>query len=69
MDDSNPVCERRPLEVTADVQAALYEHYMYLRQAQAEGKRVLLAQYGMRALLAGNLASLLSATIIGILLG
>jgi CNT family concentrative nucleoside transporter len=37
--------------------------------ALAPGKRVLLAQYGMRALLAGTLASLLSATIIGILLG
>ena len=35
----------------------------------APGKRVLLSQYGMRALLAGTLASLLSATIIGILLG
>jgi len=37
--------------------------------ALAPGRRVLLAQYGMRALLAGTLASLLSATIIGILLG
>lgn len=37
--------------------------------ALAPGKRVLLAQFGMRALLAGTLASLLSATIIGILLG
>lgn len=35
----------------------------------APGKRVLLSRYGMRALLAGTLASLLSATIIGILLG
>lgn len=35
----------------------------------APGKRILLSQYGMRALLAGTLASLLSATIIGILLG
>jgi len=35
----------------------------------APGKRVLLAQYGMRALLAGTLASLLSATIIGVLMG
>ena len=35
----------------------------------APGKRVLLAQFGMRALLAGTLASLLSATIIGILMG
>ena len=35
----------------------------------APGKRVLLSQYGLRALLAGTLASLLSATIIGILLG
>jgi CNT family concentrative nucleoside transporter len=37
--------------------------------ALAPGRRVLLAQYGMRALLAGTLASLLSATLIGILLG
>jgi len=37
--------------------------------AIAPGRRVLLAQFGMRALLAGTLASLLSATIIGILLG
>jgi CNT family concentrative nucleoside transporter len=37
--------------------------------ALAPGRRVLLAQFGMRALLAGTLASLLSATIIGILLG
>ncbi len=37
--------------------------------ALAPGQRVLLAQFGMRALLAGTLASLLSATIIGILLG
>lgn len=37
--------------------------------ALAPGRRVLLARYGMRALLAGSLASLLSATIIGILLG
>lgn len=37
--------------------------------ALAPGRRVLLAQYGMRALLAGTLASLLSATIIGVLLG
>ncbi len=35
----------------------------------APGQRVLLSRYGMRALLAGTLASLLSATIIGILLG
>jgi CNT family concentrative nucleoside transporter len=35
----------------------------------APGQRVLLSQYGLRALLAGTLASLLSATIIGILLG
>jgi CNT family concentrative nucleoside transporter len=35
----------------------------------APGKRVLLSQFGMRALLAGTLASLLSATIIGMLLG
>lgn len=34
----------------------------------APGQRVLLSQFGMRALLAGTLASLLSATIIGILL-
>ncbi len=37
--------------------------------ALAPGQRVLLAQLGMRALLAGTLASLLSATIIGILMG
>ena len=37
--------------------------------ALAPGRRALLAQFGMRALLAGTLASLLSATIIGILLG
>ncbi len=35
----------------------------------APGQRVLLSRYGMRALLAGTLASLLSATIIGVLLG
>ncbi len=37
--------------------------------AIAPGRRVLLARFGMRALLAGSLASLLSATIIGVLLG
>lgn len=37
--------------------------------AIAPGRRVLLARFGMRALLAGTLASLLSATIIGILMG
>jgi len=37
--------------------------------ALAPGKKVLLAQLGMRALLAGTLASLLSATIIGVLMG
>lgn len=35
----------------------------------APSKRVLLAKFGMRALLAGTLASLLSATIIGMILG
>ena len=35
----------------------------------APGKRVMLSQLGMRALLAGTLASLLSATIVGIILG
>ncbi len=35
----------------------------------APGQRVLLSRYGMRALLAGTLASLMSATVIGILLG
>jgi concentrative nucleoside transporter, CNT family len=35
----------------------------------APGKRVMLSQLGMRALLAGTLASLLSATIIGMILG
>ncbi len=37
--------------------------------ALAPGRRVLLAKFGMRALLAGTLASLLSATIIGVLMG
>lgn len=37
--------------------------------ALAPGKRVLLSRFGMRALLAGTLASLLSATIVGILMG
>ncbi len=36
--------------------------------ALAPGKKVQLAKYGMRALLAGTLASLLSATIVGIIL-
>ena len=35
----------------------------------APNKRVLLAKYGVRALLAGTLASLMSATIIGMILG
>lgn len=35
----------------------------------APGKRVMLSQLGLRALLAGTLASLLSATIIGVILG
>jgi CNT family concentrative nucleoside transporter len=35
----------------------------------APGKRVLLSEFGMRALLAGTLASLLSATIVGMILG
>lgn len=35
----------------------------------APGQRIVLSQFGMRALLAGTLASLLSATIIGMLLG
>lgn len=35
----------------------------------APGQRVLLSQFGMRALLAGTLASLMSATIIGTILG
>jgi CNT family concentrative nucleoside transporter len=35
----------------------------------APGKRVLLSEFGLRALLAGTLASLLSAAIVGILLG
>jgi benzoyl-CoA reductase/2-hydroxyglutaryl-CoA dehydratase subunit BcrC/BadD/HgdB len=39
--------ERRPLKVTEDVQAALYEHYMYLRQAQGDGKPILLAPMAM----------------------
>jgi CNT family concentrative nucleoside transporter len=37
--------------------------------ALAPNRRVLLSQYGMRALLAGTLASLMSATIIGAILG
>jgi concentrative nucleoside transporter, CNT family len=37
--------------------------------ALAPGKRVLLSKFGMRALLAGTLASLLSATIVGVLMG
>ncbi|HHL53498.1 MAG TPA: Na+ dependent nucleoside transporter, partial [Flammeovirgaceae bacterium] len=35
----------------------------------APGQRVLLSQYGMRALLGGTLASLLSATMVGMILG
>lgn len=35
----------------------------------APGKRVLLSRYGMRALLGGTLASLISATIVGVILG
>ncbi|MBW6490589.1 MAG: Na+ dependent nucleoside transporter [Lentimicrobium sp.] len=35
----------------------------------APGKRVLLSEFGMRALLGGTLASLLSATMIGVILG
>ncbi len=35
----------------------------------APGQRILLSQFGMRALLAGTLASLLSATIVGMILG
>ena len=35
----------------------------------APGKRVLLSKYGMRALLGGTLASLVSATIVGVILG
>lgn len=35
----------------------------------APGKRVLLSQYGMKALLAGTLASLMSATIVGMIMG
>ena len=35
----------------------------------APGQRLLLSQFGMRALLAGTLASLLSATIVGMILG
>ncbi|NQU85757.1 MAG: Na+ dependent nucleoside transporter [Mariniphaga sp.] len=37
--------------------------------ALAPSRRVLLSKYGMRALLAGTLASLMSATIIGMILG
>ena len=36
--------------------------------ALAPGKRVLIAEFGMKSLLAGTLASLLSATIVGIIL-
>ena len=35
----------------------------------APGKRVLLSQFGMKALLGGTLASLMSATIVGMILG
>jgi CNT family concentrative nucleoside transporter len=35
----------------------------------APNKRVLLSQFGMRALLGGTLAALLSATIVGVILG
>ena len=35
----------------------------------APGKRILLSQFGMRALLGGTLAALMSATIVGIILG
>jgi len=35
----------------------------------APGKRVLLSQYGMKALLGGTLASLMSATLVGMILG
>ncbi|MBN2756595.1 MAG: Na+ dependent nucleoside transporter [Bacteroidales bacterium] len=35
----------------------------------APGKRILLSQFGLRALLAGTLASLMSATIVGMILG
>jgi concentrative nucleoside transporter, CNT family len=35
----------------------------------APGKRVLLSQFGMRALLGGTLAALISATIVGVILG
>ena len=37
--------------------------------ALAPGKKVLLTRFGMRALLAGTLAALMSATIVGVLLG
>lgn len=37
--------------------------------ALAPGKRILLSRFGLRALLAGTLASLLSATIVGVLMG
>ncbi len=37
--------------------------------ALAPGKRVMLSQLGMRALLAGTLASLLSATVVGMIMG
>jgi CNT family concentrative nucleoside transporter len=36
--------------------------------AIAPGKKVLLAEFGMKSLIAGTLASLLSATIVGIIL-
>jgi CNT family concentrative nucleoside transporter len=35
----------------------------------APGQRKLLSEFGMKALLAGSLASLLSATIVGMILG
>jgi concentrative nucleoside transporter, CNT family len=35
----------------------------------APNKRLLLSQYGMRALLGGTLAALMSATMVGVILG
>jgi benzoyl-CoA reductase/2-hydroxyglutaryl-CoA dehydratase subunit BcrC/BadD/HgdB len=35
---------RRPLEVTSQVQASVFEYYSYLKQAKAEGRPILLAQ-------------------------
>ena len=50
-------------------QFRFHRHSDWRDRCPGPGSRVLLAQFGMRALLAGTLASLLSATIIGVLMG